>query len=222
MPTPEFETWWAELQREPGALRDSLGTATRIGRRLEQMEPADQSEFLEQLVPVLLQRHRAYGIALFLLDSLSDPAVLGLIAENLRPLSGRQSHDEEAHLADLIRILAAACEDPLLPAVEAYLIDREIGDLWPTVPWALWPHQPDLFARAWSRFFREIDPARWSDPLVARSFLSEPDAITAVRDKLGKPDEALWRTLRDALLAQADQVSWFSPEQLKALERGLK
>jgi len=222
LPSSEFEAWWAEVQREPGALRNSHDTAMRIGRRLEPMEPAEQSAFLAQFVPVLLQRHRAYGIALFLLENLSDPAVLDLIADNLRPLSGLQTHDEEAHLADLIRILAAACEERWLPAVEAYLLDREIGSHWATVPWALWPHQPDLFARAWTRFFRERDPAEWSDPLVAGSFLSEPDAIKAVRETLDPSDHELWQTFREALLEQADQVSWFSSDQLAELERGLK
>jgi hypothetical protein len=222
VPTPEFETWWAEVQREPGVLRDSHDTAQRLGRRLEALDPDEQGEFLGQLIPVLLQRHRAYGIALFLLDSLSDPAVLGLIAEHLQPFPGLQTHDEEAHLADLVRILAAAHERELLPAVEAYLLKREIGSHWATVPWALWPHETELFVRAWERFFHERPAEEWSDPLAARSFLSEPDAIVALRRHLQTTDEASWPTLRDTLLEQADKVSWFSPDQLEALENALK
>lgn len=222
MPTPEFETWWAEVQREPGALRDSHDTAQRLGRRLEALGPEEQSQFLEQLIPVLLQRHRAYGIALFLLDSLSDPAVLGLIADNLQPFPGLQTHDEEAHLADLVRILAAARADKLLPAVEGYLLERDIGVHWATVPWALWPHEAALFTRAWERFFHDRPSTEWSDPLAARSFLSEPDAIIALREHLQKTDETSWPTLRDTLMEQADKVSWFSPDQLAALETALK
>ena len=43
MPTAEFENWWAEIQRQPGGLRDTdaLDTARRIGRALREYVPAD-------------------------------------------------------------------------------------------------------------------------------------------------------------------------------------
>ncbi len=218
--TPDFETWWAEIQREPGVLRDSHDTARRLGRRLDSMGTRQQQDFLKQLVPVLLQRHRAYGIALFLLDSLSDRAVLDLIAANLSPFPALQTHDEEAHLADLVRILAAAREERLLPAVRSYLLDREIGAHWATVPWALWPHEHDLFVKAWLRFFGEKEPEDWTDPLVVRSFLGDADAIRAVKTGL-ESSGGDWPRLREALLRQAGRVSWISPDQLNALQQDL-
>ena len=90
------------------------------------------------------------------------------------PFPELQSDDEEAHLADLIRILAAAGDPALLPAVESYLKDRDVGPHWSTVPWALWPNHGDLFAVAWERFFLGQQVEEWQNTLVVRSFLAEP------------------------------------------------
>lgn len=223
MATAEFENWWAEVQRQPGGLRGTaaLETARHLSRRLRAANAADQTEFLDQLLLVLLQRHRAFGVALFMLENLTDPAALDLIVRHLRPLPPPQSDDEEAHLADLVRVLAAADDDALMPVVEDYLLRREIVPVWSTVPWALWPHRKELFGQAWTRFFRECDPAEWVNTLVIRSFLCEPEAIDAVRHPLEREHDERWPVLRGALLRQAGLASWLTAEQRADLEKNL-
>jgi hypothetical protein len=222
MPTAEFENFWAELQRQPGALRDSLDTARHLGRRLRNMQPEEQIDFIDQLMGVLLQRHHAYGVALFLLEGITDPATLLLIAGHIMPLPMLQTHDEEAYLADLVRILAAANDSRLLGVVDAYLLEREIGPHWSTVPWALWPHHRELFAVAWARYFAEQDSTLWCSTLVIKAFLSEPAAIEAVRQRLCVGAADRWPVLRDALVRQAGVVSWLSAEDRSVLEDSLR
>ena len=221
MPSAEFENWWAEIQRQPGGLRDTdaLDTARRVGRALRRLTDAEHARYFDQLMQVLLRRHHAFGVTLFLLEGVEDPALLHRLVAWLSPLPDPQDDDEEAHLADLVRVLAAADDDDLMPVVEAYLLDRPIVPVWSTVPWALWPHRKDLFAAAWTRFFNERNPAEWMNTLVIKSFLGEPEAIDVVRHRIEETEGSNWRPLRDALLRQAGIASWLSTEQRRDLEQ---
>lgn len=216
MAPADFAKWWKRFRRtrETEELHE---TARRLRRKLGRVRVADRPAFLAQLFEVLLGQERAYGIALFVLEGLTDPAYLGEVARNLAPLPGLQSDDEESHLSDLVRVLAAVDDDDLLPPVRSYLLDRPIGPHWPSVPWALWPHRKELFAAAWSRFFAQGDPDPWNVTLIIKSFLTEPEAIGVVREVLAAEAEPRWNALREALLRQAGLVGWLSPDQREAL-----
>jgi hypothetical protein len=152
---------------------------------------------------------------------LSDPIYLDRIAEGLRPLPELQRDDEESHLADLLRILAAAAGSSLPAVIEEYLMARSIGPHWPSVPWALWPGQKDLFASAWSRFFLEHHPEEPQALPVVQAFLTEHEAIRRVRPALASASPVRWAELREALNDQAGRVGWLAPEQQEALERAI-
>jgi len=216
----EFKTWWEALEREPGWLVDPHEAARRLRTRLRGTGREQRRAFLEELMPALLQRHHAYGTAFFLLAAVTDRGSLETFARHLLPLPERQSDDEEAHLADLVRVLAAANDDRLLPAVEAYLLEREIGAQWTSVPWALWPHRETLFALAWTRFLMETDPIAWRETL--RPFLTDPAAIRAVHRHLGRRSVKRWQLLCEALLGLTDSVTWLSAEQRADLDRVVK
>jgi len=145
-----FDRWWQHFLRSMG-LEEPHESARRLRRKLQRVKVADRPEFVKRLLEKLLQRHHAYGVALLVLEGIKDPAHLEDIADNMAPLPGPQTDDEESHLSDLIRILAAANMDSLLPVVEEYLLNREIGAYWPSVPWAVWPHRKRLFGKAWLR-----------------------------------------------------------------------
>ena len=78
-----------------------------------------------------------------------------------------------------------------------------------------------MFARAWTRFFVETEPAEWAGSLVVRPFLGEADAIVLVGDRLGETAPARWNEFRDALTRQAGLAGWLTTEQRTALERAL-
>ena len=177
-----------------GELRDAHEAARRLGRELRGLEASKRPAFLDQLLVALLQERHAYGVALFLLERLTNRATLEKLHERLRPLPGLQTDEEESHLADLIRILAATGDRSMTPAVEDYLLQREPSSQWSTVPWALWPHNRELFARAWLRYFGEREPAEWTGTLVIRSFLSEPAAIDVVKQQLSGAAPERWDT----------------------------
>ena len=218
MSSVDFNRWWDHFRRS-AAGEEPHESARRLRRKLRRVKLADRPAFIGRLLEVLLHRERAYGVALFLLEGLTDPAYLGVIADHLQPLPGPQSDEEESHLADLIRVVAAAGDDRLLPVVEEYLLTRSIGPHWSSVPWALWPRRRELFVLAWRRFFLEREPTEWTGTLIVRSFLAEPEAISEIRAALAAVAEDRWKALREALLRQVGEVTWLSPEQREALDR---
>jgi len=220
LPAKRFEIWWngfTHRARDAG----SYEIAERLRGKLRRTRVADRAGFLCDLWEVLLQRRHDYGVALFLLDALTDAESLHELALKLSPLPELQNPDEEAHLADLMRVLAAAGGPGLLRPVTEYLLDRSMSPEWTTVPWALWPHQKELFARAWQRYLRETQPADWNDGSIVKSFLAEPDAVRIVRSKVAPEHPEHWDTLRAALIDVADQVGWLSREQRASLDRAV-
>jgi hypothetical protein len=216
------DSWREELRSDLAADVDPYETARRLRRRILGLKRAGQRRRLREALDCLLGESRSFGVVFFLLEGISDPAFLAEIVERIQPLPDLQSEDEESHLADLIRVLAAAGDDALMPPVESYLLERPVGPHWASVPWAIWPRRPRLFARAWVRFFHERDAGDWTNTMVIKSFLAEPDAILAVREPLEQESVQDWDALREALLRQAGSVSWLSEEQRAALDRATR
>jgi hypothetical protein len=219
--TPQrFDRWWAHFSARFGN-EDSYAVARRLRRKIRRVKVDARPDFLRRLFGVLLRQERSYGVALFLLDAISDPVYLRELAELMRPLPALQSEDEESHLSDLVRILAAVNDPEFLPVVEEYLLDRPIGPHWPSVPWALWPAERDLFSRAWCRFLSRLSHEERPNTLIVKTFLSEPDAICAVRDRLRHESPDRWEELREALLRHAGDAGWMSAGQREALEQAI-
>ena len=216
----DFGGWWRRFRSRYGG-EEPYETARRLRRKVGRVRVAERPAFVASLLEVLLREERAYGVTLFLLEELEEPAYLHRIADLLRPLPGLGSEDEESHLADLVRLVAVAAEGGRPAVVREYLLDRPIGPHWSSVPWSLWPRSPGLFARAWGRFFAEHDPQEWVGSFVVRSFLSEPGAIARVRDGLESDHPERWEAFRQALLRQAGLATWLTGEQRDALDRAL-
>lgn len=214
-----FEAWWRGFTRRAETCPHE--TAHRLRGKLRRTRVAERLDFLRDLWEVLLRQRREYGIALFLLDTVTDPAGLRELAQHLSPLPELQSSDEEGHLADLMRLLAAAGDPALLPPLREYLLERAMSRDWVTVPWALWPHQKDLFAQAWQRYLRETQPRDWNGTAVVKSFLAEPDAVRIVRSKVAGEHPEHWDVLRAALIDEAAHVGWLSREQRASLDRAV-
>lgn len=218
----QFESWWTEFCREGDALSDPHEAARHIGRHLRSLPPDEQPAFVDELFEALLQQEHRYGVALYMLEQVTDPNALVTLARRLQPLPSLRSEDEEGHLADLIRILAVAGEPEMMDVVRSYVLKRPIGPHWSSVPWALWPYRRDLFGAAWTRFFRERPRSASESTLLIRSFLTEPDAIGDVRRGLAETAPEAWDALRAALLRQAGTVRWLDAAQREALERSLQ
>lgn len=216
-----FDRWWTEFVVWLDECDDPHEAARRLRRELHGWKSSEQRAFFERVQHRLLQERQAYGVSLFLLEGVTDPAYLEDVASHLLPLPELQSDDEESHLADLIRILAAVGESDLTPPVSNYLLERPIGPFWSTVPWSLWPHDKHLFGRSWRRFFLEHAPGDWKSTLVIKSFLTEAEAITAVREQLTEESAEVWVALRATLIRQAGLVTWLSDEQRAELDRAI-
>jgi len=219
--TDTFKSWWEATSARLADYADDREAARHIRQRLNGLAEEQQHAHFSALLAELLGRRHDYGVALFLLEGVSEPAWLDDFARHLLPLPAEVSHDQESHLADLVRVLAAAGSDELIAPIRAYLLDRPIGSHWSTVPWALWPAHKELFGRAWRRFFIQHEPTDWKNTLVIKSFLAEPDAIDKVRETLEIDCAEVWVALRAALLRQAGLASWLSEEHRAALDRAL-
>ncbi|HXV76379.1 MAG TPA: hypothetical protein VD788_08665 [Candidatus Polarisedimenticolaceae bacterium] len=218
MDTIRFQTWWRQFERRVEG-EGCHEIARRLRAKLRRTRVADRPEFVRELWDKLLQRQHSYGVALLVLGGLSELERLRELARRLTPLPPPQPADEEAHLADLMRILAASNDDELLRPVETYLLERPISPYWATVPWALWPHRKRLFARAWQRYLQDVQPTDWKPTEVLECFLAEPDAVRLVRTTISDNHPEHWNDLRDALIGEADQVGWLSVEQRESLDR---
>ena len=53
------------------------------------------------------------------------------------------------------------------------------------VPWSLWPAHPERFAQAQCRFLSENEPKRCVGTAIVQAYLSEADALKAVRENCG-------------------------------------
>lgn len=217
-----FDKWWKRFRRSVDRETNAREVAGTLRRHWLGLPEADRQPFLGMALEHLLQRERSYGVALFMLEAVTDPAYLAEFARHLQPLPDLQDEDEESHLADLMRVLGAAGDASLTEPISHYLLQRPIGPYWSSVPWALWPHDKKLFGRAWSRFFEEHDAGNGSMSRVLRSFLTEPEAIGVVKRFLAGSSRKRWEALRQALLRQAGRAQWLSPEQRQALERATR
>lgn len=222
MTSPSFETWWKRFRASVRRGADAKETAQTLRRHWLGLAETDRRPYLDRALQRLLQRQRHYGVALFMLEAVTDPAYLGEFHRHLQPLPGLQPEDEESHLADLMRILGAAGDAALTPAIRAYLLERPIGPYWSSVPWALWPHERRLFGEAWTRFFLEHDAGNGNLGGVLRAFLTEPEAIGSVKRFLAPASASHWEGLRQALKRQAGGAQWLSAAQRRALERATR
>jgi len=215
------DPWRDVLDRAVASGADDHAAAAGLAAALDGLDAAAQRNVIDGWLESLLRAHQAYGVTLFLLGRLTDPAALESLAVHLVPLPPRVADDEESHLADLIRVLAATGDAALLGPVESYLVARPIGPLWPTVPWALWPHCDELFVAAWARFFVAVAPARSTAPAVLEPFLAEPSAVRAVTRHLAGSRSTRWKRVRAAIAGLAEESGWLSPEQRADLRRSL-
>lgn len=216
------ERWLEDLRGILAEEADPYEAARRLSRDFRSLPRSERSGALDEALDLLLRERRCYGVVFFLLEGVSDAKVLEGIATRLQPAARLESDDEESHLADLMRVLGAAGGDALMAPVEAYLLERPIGPHWASVPWAIWPRRPELFARAWVRFFIDRDAGDWTHTLLIKSFLTEPDAVLAVREPLERASPRAWNALREALLRQAGDVGWLSRQQREALDRATR
>lgn len=212
------DRWWEAFRDGLDDDADPDAVAGALRERLEGLRGRAYGHLLRRALRDLCRRG-SYGAVLRLLSEVRNPSYLHDVADGLDGPAPALSDDEEAWLADLMRVLAAADEEAWLAPLRRYLLEWPIEPHWPTVPWALWPHREALFAAAWARYFREFDPVDWRDAGVLRPFLGEPAAIRAVAETLREGSADRWELLREQLARRAGDVTWLSQGQRDDLER---
>ena len=201
-----FDQWWAEFSHEHRGDRDGGYRAVEdLVRFIGELEATDRRSFLDELLVVALGGD---SVAAAALGKCAEAPQVAALCAHLSPLPGPVSLSDESRLVTLLCILGAdphqACSSP----VEEFLLRRGITVYWSSVPWALWPHNAELFVRAWTRYFSTQPVATWSDTSIVQAFLSHPDALAELKKELAVTNSEAWEALSSSLHQELENASW--------------
>lgn len=191
----------------------------RVKKYLKGLDVSAQSRFLDCLVHIGLNGDH---LALSILQSEAELKQLQAISEALKNAKMPHASDIEASAlrSALIRIIAADKTNSFGELVEKYLLVEDIGLYWPNVPWALWPHNKNLFCKAWLRYVQMKPQREWQDTVIAQAFIGEIEALGALKEFFLKTSSSDWEKLRDAISLHKD-ASWLTELQKNALLKTL-
>lgn len=160
------ELWKASISPE---YKDSgFENVREVRNYLHKLPAQKRAAFLDELVSVARDRKEGYGIALSVLESESMPQHLRVLCEYVTRVLNNHLL-EENDLLGFLRILASDKSGQCLAPVETYLLERQISSYWNSLPWALWPHHPELFARAQARYFVTRPSYEWRNSVIPQS-----------------------------------------------------
>ena len=210
----DFEELWQELIRveyKDGGYEN----IRQVQRYLRGLSDQKRSAFLSELVLVGLNKKEGWGIALAVLESEALTQHIQAICEWVKrvPLDAPKP---ESNSIWVLRVLASDPQGRCLPLVEEYLLKCEVDTYWASLPWALWPHHPDLFCRAWVKYFTSRPSKEWQHSVIPQAFLSHADALAQLKFRLIAASERAWRELRSVLWEQRN-APWLNDEQKGAL-----
>ena len=174
-----------------------------------------RAAFLDELVSVGLNKKDGWGIALAVLESEAMPQHIQAICEGVGLLPD-DGPEPESNLVWVLRVLASDPAGQCLAPVNEYLLKRQIGSYWASLPWALWPHHADLFCRAWVRYFTSRPSKEWRHSVIPQAFLSRADALAQLKSSLSSASESAWQELRSVLWEQRN-APWLNDEQRRSL-----
>lgn len=201
-----FSQWWAEFAREHRGDRDGGNRAVQdLVDSVRKLEATGRHDFLDELVRIALAGH---SVAAAALEECAQAPQVETLCTHLSPLPTPASSGDEWRLASLLRILAADRQQACSLPVEEFLLRRHITACWPSVPWALWPHNTELFVAAWTRYFSNQPPARWFDTAIVQAFLEHPDALAELRKGLATTGSEGWKALSSSLHHQLENAQW--------------
>jgi|ERR1051325_1068656 hypothetical protein len=210
----EFDELWQELIRveyKDGGYEN----LRQVQRYIHGLSDQKRAAFLDELVSVGLNKKDGWGIALMALEGEAMPQHIKTICERVKFLPHHES-EPESNLVWALRVLASDPAGQCLAPVEEYLLERKIGSYWNSLPWVLWPHHPDLFCRAWVRYFTSRPSKEWRHTVIPQAFLTRAEVLAQLKPKLSQASESAWQELRNVLWEQRN-APWLNEEQRKSL-----
>lgn len=210
----EFEELWQEflsIEYKDGGYEN----ARRVKNYLRGLSDEKRAAFLDELVSISINRGKGYGVALYVLETEAMPQHIQAICEYANRILDNLD-EKEIDAVSFLRVLAADPSGQCLAPVERYLLEDEIGPYWTSLPWALWPHHPELFCQAEVRYFTTQPSSEWRHYIIPQAFLSRADALAQLKPKLLEASESSWQELRDVLWKQRN-APWLNEKQRKLL-----
>lgn len=201
----DFETWWNDFLANPRVrcAKDGGYDAIReLTRYTAALSPEIRVEFVDELTGIACRQTEGWSIAVASLEENWTQQTLERIADHVCSLKASTDPDARNAVCCFLRFLARSADPDHRELLEEYLLVGSIGPDWPSVPWAVWPDDPDLFGRSWARYFSTKPTENSRDTINVQAFLRNPDALACVRDALRNYNGAIWGLVRDAVLAQ--------------------
>ena len=214
----EFPEWWEDWLQK-GHEREELHAALeRLFRFVDLLPPKKRHAFASELTDLACRQGKAWHIALAALERLAerdDFKRLSLVATALPAV--HPPHPLVDYRIGVLRVLAKDTSGEFLGAVDAYC-DGEVDAWFTSVAWALWPHHKERFATCHARYFIETPQSRWSGTAVIQAFVTRPQALECLRNRLVNKHPATWNAVRTEVLA-ACSGSWVDAEQANEIRR---
>lgn len=210
----DFEAWWREFLADPRikfAKDGGYAAEENLTRYIARLAHGSRAAFLTGMVEVVTARCDGWSLALATLEKNYDAHVLARLAKYAADLKPSSGLDDQAAASASLRVLTQSTEDTHRGLLKDYLLVERIGPYWTSVPWSLWPVDPDLFGRSWARYFSEVPDIQWRDTAVVQAFLQAPEALRCVRGVLQQASPRGWERLREAVMLHVDS-QWLSDQ----------
>ena len=218
----EFDTWWTDFLVEPrikGAKDGGYAAVDELTKFIARLAPGPRAAFLASMVEVAIAQSEGSGLALGALEKNYDAHVLGQLAKYATDIKSSSDLNDQATASACMRVLAHSADEAHRSLLRNYLLVDRRGPYWTSVPWSVWPADPDLFGRSWTRYFSEVPDTQWRNTVIVQAFLRDADALRCVREALRRVSPTGWNRLRNAVLEHLDS-RWLTDEDRQRVREG--
>ena len=212
-----FDEWWEEFLNDTHPREDFYETLHRLRTFIGGLSSTKRDAFVAGMVDVACDRRDGWSLALSALERFGGREARRRLHDTVIALPEvRPPHPLGDYRDSVLRVLASDSESEFIAPVEEFC-RQQIGPGFTGVVWALWPHRRDMFARYHARFFVEAPAEWWARKAVIQAFVSEPEALVAVRDAL-RDQPSTWEAVREAAL-WASSGSSVAPDRSVVIHR---
>jgi hypothetical protein len=214
----EFADWWEDWLQNGHEREEFHDALERLFRFVDLLPPVKRDAFASELTGLACRQGKAWHIALGALERLAGRDAFERLSRVAIALPAvHPPHPLVDYRIGILRVLGKDASGEFLGPVDAYCAG-EVDSWFTSVAWALWPHHKERFARCHARYFIETPQPRWSGTAVIQAFLTRPQALGWLRNRLISEHPATWNAVRTEVLA-ACSGTWTDDEQANEIRR---
>lgn len=174
-----------------------------------------QQQLIEAMLHVVLNQGLAHWMALNILET---KASIEHRREIFKLYKSKQASSktwqDDWYLNDLIDALSFEASDEFVDAIKDYFLKRPFGMFERRPSLKLFKYHPDLFVRAWTRFFLERPVEDWHNSGNIQFLLWYPEAISAVKHYSLTNAPLAWKKFKHVSMEQISR-GLYIPSEVK-------